>query len=152
MLSIELQHPFINANQLIKAKIFELNKAKFIDLAKTKRYKKISVNELESNDIKLKPYLRNLNINDSRLEFKLVSQMTQSVQMNFQSDKRYKDNLWTCEGCRHLSGIGFRDGQQYILSCPGYEQLRSGKDVGCDRDLVDYFRKVILQRMAIPTF
>ena len=74
--------------------------------------------------------------------------MTPSVQMNFQSDKGFKENLWTCEGCRYLPGIGFRDTQQHILICPGYEKLRSGRDFSCDRDLVEYFRQVLLQRMS----
>ena len=134
--------------KLIKTKIFELNKEKLIDMAKSKRYKKINLDELEANNFKLKSYLRDFNMTDARLKFKLVSQMTPSVQMNFQSDKGFKENLWTCEGCRYLPGIGFRDTQQHILICPGYEKLRSGRDFSCDRDLVEYFRQVLLQRMS----
>ena len=32
------------------------------------------------------------------------------------------------------------------MACPGYEDLRVGKDIMKDSDLVNYFRKVLLLR------
>ena len=102
---------------------------------------------METNDFKLKSYFRNLSISDARLKFKLVSKMTPTVEMNFMSDKRFSINLWKCEGCIPMSGIGTRDTQEHIIVCPGYQKYREGKDLSKDSDLVSYFKCVIQHRM-----
>ena len=133
--------------RLVKCKILELNKEILLEKAKSKEYKKIDINDLETNDFKLKSYFRNLSISDARLKFKLVSKMTPTVEMNFMSDKRFSINLWKCEGCIPMSGIGTRDTQEHIIVCPGYQKYREGKDLSKDSDLVSYFKCVIQHRM-----
>ena len=84
-----------------------------------------------------KDYLSLLNIADARLKFALRTCMTRSVQANFKNDPVYKSNEWKCQECQVL------DTQEHIVRCPVYASIRSGKDLHKDKDLVEYFRKVI---------
>ena len=63
--------------------------------------------------------------------------MARTVQTNFKGDPSYKSNEWKCNVCQVL------DTQEHIMWCPAYSSLRNGKDLKKDKDLVDYFRKVI---------
>ena len=137
----------VQFKRLVKCKILELNKEILLKKAQSKEYKKISITELECNDFKLKSYFKTMPISDAILKFKLVSKMTPTVEMNFMSDKRFSMNLWKCAGCNPLSGIGFRDTQDHILVCSGYQKFREGKDLTKDSDLVYYFKCVIQHRM-----
>ena len=132
--------------KLIKAKILDLNKTRIVEQAKHKQYKKVDVNDLSSNDFRLKDYIRNLSATDARIKFRLASQMTQQIKMNFQSDRMHAESLWTCEGCSNLGVIGYRDTQQHILVCPAYTEFREGKDLSKDNDLVNYFKQVLKLR------
>ena len=38
------------------------------------------------------------------------------------------------------------ESQTHVMSCPGYEELRMGKDMEMNGDLVQYFREVLLAR------
>ena len=65
--------------KLIKAKILDLNKTRIVEQARHKQYKKVDVNDLSSNDFRLKDYIRNLSATDARIKFRLASQMTQQI-------------------------------------------------------------------------
>ena len=60
--------------------------------------------------------------------------------MNQPSDKTNKATLWECNGCGNV------DTQAHILWCPAYQELRVGKSLEDDADLVEYYRKVLLIR------
>ena len=51
-----------------------------------------------------------------------------------------KSSLWKCEDC------GYVDTQSHILNCPAYQELREGKSLNCDADLVTYFAEVLKLR------
>ena len=59
----------------------------------------IDYERFESDTFNCKSYLYSLNIHDARLRFKLVSFMTPTVKMNFQSDKKFANKLWSCDSC-----------------------------------------------------
>ena len=120
--------------KMIKGKIHQLNKSKFVEQAKQKRYKKIDLETFGENDFHLKPYFKEFNVADARLKFKLVSYMTPSVKMNFQSDRKFASDYWACEGCSQPGKLGMRDTQHHIGICPGYETLREGRDLEKDSD------------------
>ena len=81
--------------------------------------------------------MKSLNLPDARLKFALRARMTRSVQMNFKGDPKFKKNNWKCHDCSIV------DTQEHIIRCPSYQSIRTGKDLGKDKDLVEYFRKVI---------
>ena len=41
---------------------------------------------------------------------------------------------------------GALDTQEHIMSCPGYSDLREGKNLLSDADLVSYFQQVLQRR------
>ena len=127
----------------VRQKISELKKDKLLVMARKKQYKKVKFDELETNDFKLKEYLRIFNIDDAKLRFRLKSQMVPGVKMNFQSDSKYTLDLWTCDSCRLQGQIGYRDTQQHILHCSAYEGIRQGRNFEVDADLIDYFKQVL---------
>ena len=102
-----------------------------------KNYKKLDYEELKKENYKIKDYLTSLNIADARLKFALRTCMTRTVQSNLKNDPIFKSNNWKCQDCQVL------DTQEHIVYCPVYSSIRTGKDLHKDKDLVEYFRKVI---------
>ena len=136
---------------LVKAEILKLNKARV--LQKMIGYKKINYEKHLNEPYQLQPYLKNLNIADARLRYKLKTHMTPTIMMNFPSDVKFSEQLWTCTGCGNGSDKADgqagdrRDTQTHIMICPGYADLRMDKNLGEDQDLVRYFSQVIKKRM-----
>ena len=133
--------------KIVKQKIKMLNKSKLLEIARSKQYKKVNFNDLSENDFNLKQYFKSMSIADSRLRFKVESQMVPLVKMNFQSDKQYTKELWVCDNCLIPGEIGIMDTQQHILGCSEFESLRQGRDLSKDADLVAYFKDVLHARM-----
>ena len=72
----------------------------------------------------------------ARLNFIVRSRMT-NTKMNQQSDKAHAKSLWKCDECRNI------DSQSHIVWCPFFADLREGKSLQNDDDLVEYFREVL---------
>ena len=132
---------------LVKAEILKLNKARV--LQKMIGYKKINYEKHLNEPYQLQPYLKNLNIADARLRYKLKTHMTPTIMMNFPSDIKFSEQLWTCTGCGNGSDKADgqagdrRDTQTHIMICPGYADLRMDKNLEGYKDLVRYFSQVI---------
>ena len=109
-------------------------------MIKEKSYKKISIQEILNDNFERKPYMSNLSSGDTKMRFKISSQMVLKVKMNFQSDRKFMSELWECQGC------GKRDTQCHLMYCKEYETLRQGKDLSNDKDLVGYFKSIIQKR------
>ena len=77
---------------------------------------------------------------DARLKFSLRSRMTKTVQTNFKGDPIFTKNKWLCVDC------GKVDTQEHIMVSQKYSNLRSGKNLENDDDLVNYFKNVISWR------
>ena len=133
----------------IKGKIRFQNKLSILNKVKNQGYKKVNLDELKDEDFQPKKYLSELNVTKARLRFKIKSEMTPTVKMNFQSNTQYIRDLWSCPGCSIPGDVmGNRDTQQHVLLCPAYEEYREGKDITNDNDLVRYFEQVIKRRLA----
>ena len=92
---------------------------------------------MSDENFEIKDYLKTLNLPDARIKFAIRSKMTKTVQMNFKGNPKFAENHWKCQHCFTP------DTQEHILRCPCYQHLRVGKEMSSDKDLVDYFRKVI---------
>ena len=122
--------------RLIGKKIIELNED---DLMKqSQSYKKLN---LVGEKFGCKDYIREMKIDDARAMFKIRSNMLPTVQMNFMSERKFADNGWTCSGCSIR-----KDSQQHLLICPGYADLRVGRNLKSDSDLVAYYRDILKRR------
>ena len=69
----------------------------------------------------------------------LCSNMT-NTKMNQQSDRENARLLWKCSECGNV------DAQSHIVWCPFFAQLREGKSLDNDADLVSYFKEVFKVR------
>ena len=87
-------------------------------------------------DFQRKPYLSNLTMQNARMQFKIRSKL------NFSA--KYEREMWLCDSC--CSAI---ESQSHILFCPAYAELRSGKDLKEDKDLIEYVRKVMEVRIKL---
>ena len=80
-------------------------------------------------------YLKEMSMMDARTLFRIRSQTT-TVQMNQRSDKSHAKNLWKCLECGNI------DSQSHIVWCPFFSELREGKSLDNNDDLVKYFKQV----------
>ena len=133
-------------------KIKSMNKDDILNMMK-KPYKKISLQEHVNEKFQVQPYMKNMNISQARMRFKLKTGMTPTVQMNFPSSEEFANQLWTCVSCSTTgAGIdsqveGRRDTQAHIMVCPGYSEYRQNLDLENDKDLVTYFGRVVKKRL-----
>ena len=92
---------------------------------------------MEYESFKTKDYLKNMNMADARTKFKMRTEML-NFKFNYKSDYENIANLWKCDSCQIAI-----ETQNHILWCPSYSELREGKDLNNDVDVIEYFQKVI---------
>ena len=129
----------IQWKKIVKKKVTDKNRESLLEIVK-KKYKKLDYEVIKEENCELKDYIKSLNLPDARLKFAMQAKMTKTVQMNFKGEPKYIKNGWKCQDC------DTPDTQDHILRCPCYQQLRVGKNLDSDKDLVQYFRKVIQVR------
>ena len=83
----------------------------------------------------IKGYMHTMTMHQARMHFRLRTKMFK-CKMNYMSDPGFKAELWCCDACKNV------DTQAHILWCPEYKQLREGKSLKSDTDIVEYFLKV----------
>ena len=101
------------------------------------KYSKLD--EMKKERFEIKKYLTDMSMYDARTLFRIRTRMIK-CKMNQPSDKKNKETLWKCSGCDNI------DTQTHILWCPAYQDLREGKSLSNDADIVEYFKKVMLIR------
>ena len=90
-----------------------------------------------------KSYLSDMKMQDARINFSLRSRMY-DCKMNFLNNPVFKAEMWRCDSCRSCV-----DSQSHILYCPAYQQLREGKSLSSDKDIVSYFKEVLAIRLKL---
>ena len=100
------------------------------------KYSKLINKNLEEESLQIKEYVKSMKLRDVRMLFRLRSGMV-NAKMNRKNDKKYSMDLWRCDDCRSM------DSQSHIIWCPAYAELREGKDLKCDQDLVKYYQQVM---------
>ena len=63
------------------------------------------------------------------------------IKFNFKNTPAYSNTNWRCDSCEKAI-----DTQSHILWCPAYSELRIGKDINSDDDLMEYIEKVMTIR------
>ena len=102
---------------------------------------KTKLEDIKHENVKLKEYFRGKNLTDTRLMFRIRSRMIQ-LKANFKNNPRYKKDGWKCDGCEMEV-----ESDAHVIKCVAYEQVRDGKDLNCDKDLVQYYKEVMKIRM-----
>jgi hypothetical protein len=107
---------------------------------------KLRSSEMIEEKCEIKPYIKNLSVNNARHIFKKrsSSSMTQYVKMNFMSEIRFMKDLWRCDSCQKSI-----DNMNHVLWCPSYSEMRAGKDLDNDTDMASYLHDVMLIRSKL---
>ena len=92
---------------------------------------------MNEENFKMKDYIRSMKMLDAQEYFKFRTKMT-NVKYNYKHDKGYSLELWKCDSC--LSSI---ETQSHIPWSPAYQELRSGKRLEEQEDLVNYIKGVM---------
>ena len=92
---------------------------------------------MKSESYEEKAYLKDMSMYNARVNFSLRTRMFK-CKLNFMNDPAYKAEMWRCDSCETCI-----DSQSHILYCPAYRELREGKSLTSDLDVVNYFREVM---------
>ena len=98
------------------------------------KYDKLS--DLKNETYGQKSYLKEMDLRRARTFFRIRTKMIKCA-MNQSSDNKNRAELWKCKAC------GYVDTQTHILHCPRFKELREGKSLESDEDLVEYFSEVL---------
>ena len=85
----------------------------------------------------IKEYLKYMNLEDARTKFKLRTQML-DVKFNYKHMPQNEKSLWKCDSCQ--TSI---ESQSHIMWCPSYSEVRIGKVINNDSELIEYVKKVL---------
>ena len=120
--------------KLLKTAVNEKNKNDILE--SVERYTKLD--DIKNDSYGIKSYLREMSMQNARMMLRIRSKMVQ-CKMNFSSKKSNIETAWKCHSCMSFA----IDTQSHILYCEAYSPLREGKSLSSDKDLVEYFRKVM---------
>ena len=102
-----------------------------------KDLKKLKNGPMIEENFSTKSYLKEYCLDEARTLFKYRSKML-NFKFNYKNDVKNLQELWNCDSCQ--SAI---ESQDHILWCPAYVDLRKGKSLESDEDLVQYFSSVM---------
>ena len=135
----EMQNKKVNYNQFkncAKNKINLYNehilKEDMKDMKKIKEYIK--------DKFERQKYFNELNTEEARTKFRIRTNMV-DTKFNFRNKRSYRDELWRCDSCKRSI-----ETQSHLLWCPTYKNLREGKNLESDKDLVEYIQQVLKYR------
>ena len=124
---------------LLKELLEEKNRKEL--LVQMKPYKKIDTITIANEPFEIKDYIKHLDYEDAKLNFRLRSKTCPTIKTHFKSDKKFTDDLWECWEC------SFLDTSSHILrQCVHYEDIRQQFDLDDDDQKISFFRRVIEER------
>ena len=140
----------------IKRKIYEKQRRECLE--SMQGYKKIDYEECSNEKFEMKHYFRTLDIQESRMYYKIKYFLVPTVAMNFKNDKKFRAQNYLCQDCiREELGDdgnitvtkGLPNSQEHLLyECPANEDIRAGKSLNQTRDLISFFTEVIERRQS----
>ena len=126
---------------ILRKKIFLKNKCELIQMSE--KYKKIDTASFSCESFQMKQYFKELNLQQSCLQFKLNSKMTPKIASNFHCDPKYCEMNYLCVGCSVR-----RDSEDHVTRCERYSDLRQNLNLDVQKDLLTFFQLVIDRRTA----
>ena len=97
---------------------------------------------MTSEKFEIQQYIKDMMVEDARTNFALRSFMFKGAKFNYRSDPKNSAELWQCGSCMS----GYIESQSHILYCEAYADLRIGKNINNDKDLVSYMKNVLIVR------
>ena len=108
-------------------------------------YKKLDVDEFQREECKLKDYMKDLPYSDALIQFRLRGKVLNSVKTHFKSEKKYRDDLWSCEGCSSFLDTSFN----ILHQCHQYEDLRDNLNLEKNRRCCDILQSSFEEKRRI---
>ena len=84
-----------------------------------------------------KNYINDMTMIEAQTYFKYRTHMI-NAKFNYKNDKKYRKELWRCNSCKSAFYT-----QSHIFWYPSYKELRAGKNINNDKDLVNYIQNVM---------
>ena len=124
--------------QIVKSAIDKKNE----DILREEIRKYSKLKDWEDDDYERKNYLKVLTLEEARMKFRIRTNMTECA-FNFKNKPEYSNNNWFCPSC-NVAIETF----SHIKWCESYAELRFGKDLEDDKDLVSYIFEVMKKRAS----
>ena len=116
------------------------NKEELVHMSR--RYSKISAEEIEKENGELKIYMKTLQYEDSLVMFRIRAKICPTIKTHWKNDPSYRQTLWSCSSkCPSLDQIS------HIMSCIRYTDLRSDLDLQRTDHIVTFVKQVTQRRL-----
>ena len=92
-------------------------------------------------DLEMKEYVKSGTLYSARKTWEVRSYMM-DVAGNYPGHKKYKATMWRCQAC----DLEVKENQEHLTVCEGYEDLRGDADLGNEKELVEFFNRVMGRR------
>ena len=116
------------------------NKEELVHMSR--RYSKISAEEIEKENGELKTYMKTLQYEDSLVMFRIRAKICPTIKTHWKNDPSYRRALWSCSSkCTSLDQI------PHIKSCIRYADLRSDLDLQRTDHIVTFVKQVTQRRL-----
>ena len=116
----------------------------------SKKYKKITPQQVREKMKNSNSYMKNLNLKESRVLFRKASSTLHTVRHNWKHDKRYREEGLDCVDCLALDPPVIHPDHQDVLvtpTCQGNSDLRQGRRMSEERDVAHFFIDLIDRRI-----
>ena len=105
-----------------------------------KKYRKIDVQSLCTERCEVKDYVKDLSLENARINFRLRSSMCQFVQLNFLNKQNLMNNKFTCVFCDAI------ESQRHWQYCTASYRFRRNKNLENQSELIEFYKCVIEYR------
>ena len=106
--------------------------------------KKLNYDELVEEKFERKSYFSEMNIENSKIMFKVKNKVFPPIRKNF--PRKYRVNSLLCPSCRNLDLTSQKeDSQKHLITeCPAFDDFRMNRDLkNNDLDIVEFFKDVM---------
>ena len=129
----------------VKKAIFEHHYKDMVEIVN----KQTKLEAIKGEDFRnIQGYFDEKSVENSRMSFKIRSQMVPDIPGNFKNRYRVRgteNEGLVCDQCQE--GEIFT--QSHCLTCPAWAELREGLELSRISDLVSFFRKLLVERARV---
>ena len=93
------------------------------------------------DSLELKDYVKTGDLYTARTTWEVRSHMLR-VAGNYPGHGRYAGTGWRCQACTRE----VREDQEHLASCEGYVDVRAGKDLSNEGELIEFYKGVMARR------
>ena len=92
-------------------------------------------------DLEMKEYVKSSTLYTARKTWEVRSHML-DVAGNYPGQRKYEESNWRCQACN----LNVKEDQEHLARCEGHKDLRGEADLSNEKELVDFFSRVMERR------